>query len=89
MSKHIIISKGTLDLSRDRLKRRLEASLDNHNQDTGFEVPFNSRLDTGEESNFSEADFTSFQTSPVQSQIDKFYLRYGINWREMYIGSKL
>ncbi len=32
MNKHIFISKGTLDFSRNRNQRRLEASLDNQNK---------------------------------------------------------
>jgi hypothetical protein len=62
MKKHIIISQGTLDLSRDRLRRRLTAILDS---DKGLNTNL-TNLDTGEESNFSNANFTSFQSSPVQ-----------------------
>jgi len=64
--------------------QNLEKCPDNYNQENRLNCHL-TNLDTGKDMVFCQ--FTSFQSSPVNSQIDKFYKKYGRNWRELYIGS--
>ena len=65
MTNKIFISQGTLELSRNRAERRLNAILDN--QDKLF-IPNLKPLDTGEVDN-SHTDLSLFQASPVNYQV--------------------
>lgn len=81
----IFISQNEFNLGRNRNIRRLDAKLDSQSK-FSQSSPLSNCSDTGKETGVSN-ESPPFMSFPVNNltQIDKFYLKYGFNWKEKYL----